>query len=176
VASEDKLDELIEDHLITMMKVDALKVDIRKLKDQYEKDRDAAAAAGATKEEKEAFKAKQQALADGLPGLTKGTLSAIEAFRQTPPDNIVGSAAIMDICAGLATTLGGLSTASCDQIVLPELGKLYRQSCLQRFPGLLLLFVHRVSDVVFNYFRVIRIKVLARNGELQMHVHLAFKV
>jgi hypothetical protein len=105
MAGDDKLDTLIEDHLATMMTVDSIKDDVKKLKDKYEYDRDNAK----SEAEKEAFKAKQQALADGLPGITKGTLSAIDAFGQDPPDNIAGCAAIMDICSSLATTLGGLS-------------------------------------------------------------------
>jgi hypothetical protein len=60
---------------------------------------------------KKAFERYQESLAKGLPGITKGTLDSIRAFERSPPDVVVGSAAVMDICASLASTLGGLSAA-----------------------------------------------------------------
>ena len=58
-----------------------------------------------------AFERYQEALAGALPGVAKGTLESISAFQKSPPDVIVGSAAVMDVCASLASTLGGLTAA-----------------------------------------------------------------
>ena len=49
------------------------------------------------------------ALAKGLPGITKGALSAASAFKKG--DYINGSAAIMDICAAVAPIIGSLAAA-----------------------------------------------------------------
>lgn len=108
---EDKLDDIIDEQILTLMKVDLVRGDIQKFKQEYQRDKAAAEAAGATQEVKDAFKARQMALAEGLPALTKGTLAAVDVFSRTPVDPIAGSAAIMDICSTLASTLGALSTA-----------------------------------------------------------------
>lgn len=62
-----------------------------------------------TKEERQRIEKNLENLAKALPGATKGTLSAITAFKNG--DAIGGSAAIMDICASLAPFLAGLSVA-----------------------------------------------------------------
>ena len=62
-----------------------------------------------TKAEREKLEKNLDSLAKALPGITKGTLSAINAFNAG--DNLSGSAAIMDICASLAPLLAGLSAA-----------------------------------------------------------------
>ena len=85
-----------------------IKEQIGRLQKEYEDARDEAKSG--TPEQKSAFALYQTALAGALPGITQGTLTAITAFRQQPPDAIAGSAAIMDICSNLASALGGLST------------------------------------------------------------------
>ncbi len=50
------------------------------------------------------------AVAKALPAVTKGTLAAVEAFRKG--DAISGSAALMDICAGVIPVLTSLFSAS----------------------------------------------------------------
>ncbi|HAP40058.1 MAG TPA: hypothetical protein DCQ94_09890 [Nitrospira sp.] len=62
-----------------------------------------------SKEDRQKIEKKLENLAKALPGVTKGTLSAITAFKNG--DAISGSAAIMDICASLAPLLAGLSAA-----------------------------------------------------------------
>ena len=62
-----------------------------------------------TKKEREKIEKNLENLAKALPNVTKGTLSAITAFKNG--DAISGSAAIMDICASLAPLLAGLSAA-----------------------------------------------------------------
>ena len=62
-----------------------------------------------TKAEREKIEKNLDSLAKALPGITKGTLSAVTAFKNG--DNLSGSAAIMDICASLAPLLAGLSAA-----------------------------------------------------------------
>lgn len=82
----------------------AKNLEIQFLKD-WKKSRDKETA----KEEREKIEKKLENLAKALPGVTKGTLSAITAFKSG--DAISGSAAIMDICASLAPFLAGLSAA-----------------------------------------------------------------
>ena len=48
-------------------------------------------------------------IAGGLPDITKGALTAANAFRRG--DSINGTAAIMDICAAVAPIIGSLFTA-----------------------------------------------------------------
>lgn len=48
----------------------------------------------------------KEAVAKAIPDITKGTLAAINAFREKPPDAIGGSAAILDILSGVSSALG----------------------------------------------------------------------
>jgi hypothetical protein len=107
-------DQIIENTLSTMLQrigdgnqeTRDVRQQVESLKTEYEKER--AEAKKDPKKEKD-FERYQNSLAGALPGITKGTLDAITAFQQTPPDIIVGSAAVVDICASLASALGGLS-------------------------------------------------------------------
>ena len=110
-------DKIIERYLNTLItgigdvgaETQQLKEEIGNLRREYEEGREAAKSG--TPEQKSAFALYQTALANGLPGITKGTLAAVTAFRQQPPDAIAGSAAVMDICSSLVSALSGLSTA-----------------------------------------------------------------
>src|SRR5262249_22740538 len=51
----------------------------------------------------------QKALADTLPGLTSGIINAAQKFKGGDPFG--GSAAIMDICATLASAIGSIAPA-----------------------------------------------------------------
>lgn len=48
----------------------------------------------------------KRAIAAALPNIAKGVLSAVTAFQQQPPDAIGGTAAIMDMLAGVSAALG----------------------------------------------------------------------
>jgi hypothetical protein len=76
------------------------------LKSEYKEFRDKK---DKTPKEQEAFSTFSEALADGLPGMTQGTLNAITAFREG--NALSGSAAIMDICSSFASSVGLLSEA-----------------------------------------------------------------
>ena len=52
----------------------------------------------------------QKGLASGLPGLTKGIINATQSFRGG--DAFSGSAAIMDICSTLASTIASIAPAA----------------------------------------------------------------
>lgn len=106
---QQQLNTLINGIGDTQVETHQIKEQIKNLRSEYEAAREEAK--NGTPEEKSAFALYQTALADGLPGMTKGTLAAITAFQQQPPDAISGSAAVMDICSSLASALGGLSTA-----------------------------------------------------------------
>lgn len=60
-----------------------------------------------TEVQKEKFKEVADAIANGLPGITKGALAAAQAFQNG--DNMSGAAAIMDICASVVPIFGSLA-------------------------------------------------------------------
>ena len=63
----------------------------------------------ATKKEKEEAKRIQDALAKGLPALATGLRDAIKGFQSGDP--FAGSAAVMEICAALSSTIGAMTVA-----------------------------------------------------------------
>lgn len=48
----------------------------------------------------------KRAIAAALPNIAKGAVAAAAAFKQKPPDNLGGSAAILDMLAGVSAALG----------------------------------------------------------------------
>jgi hypothetical protein len=108
--------QIIERYLETMLQqigdgnleTREVKEEIRSLRDEYVREREAAKKDPSKEKEFERY---QKTLAGALPGITKGTLDAVTAFQKSPPDIVVGSAAVVDICASLASALGGLSAA-----------------------------------------------------------------
>jgi len=106
-------DQIIEKYLNTMLdrigdgqkETREVKEQITALKTEYEKEREAAKNAPPDKKKK--FEGYQKSLAAALPGITKGTLAAVKAFQKSPPDIVVGSAAVVDICSSLASALAG---------------------------------------------------------------------
>ncbi|MBX9844314.1 MAG: hypothetical protein K2Z80_21150 [Xanthobacteraceae bacterium] len=94
-------DSIIEAQLLQLAKLDVISNDVNAFSTKY---RDVLASA----KEKEEWKSYSKAVADGLTGVTKGTISAVNAFKQTPIDPVAGSAAIMDICSGIASALSNI--------------------------------------------------------------------
>src|SRR5690348_8733255 len=71
--------------------VPGLKAEIENLRTQFKNSQDAT---------------QKRAIAAALPNISRGLLSAVTAFNQSPPDAIGGSAAIMDMLAGVSAALG----------------------------------------------------------------------
>lgn len=67
------------------------------------------ASATATKAEKEQAKRVMDSLAKGLPAIANGLRDAVKGFQSGDP--FAGSAAVMEICAALSSTIGALSVA-----------------------------------------------------------------
>ena len=63
-----------------------------------------------TQNDQETLARYQNALADSLPALAKGIINAAQAFKGGDP--FAGSAAIMDICATLASAIGAVAPAA----------------------------------------------------------------
>jgi len=103
------------DYLIGMMSAFKAQLPERKrayvdhLEYQLQQDLKLAEDKATAKEKRDYINKNVENLAKAIPGITKGTLSAISAFDDDDPMN--GTAAIMDICASLAPLLAGLSTA-----------------------------------------------------------------
>src|SRR5262252_6228302 len=97
-----QLNELVR--LNPKLKADADRVD-QKLTDLGV----SANAPGATKEEKDNYDRYLKSLAKGLPKLTKGVIDATRAFKSGDP--FAETAAVLDICSTLASTLGAMSSA-----------------------------------------------------------------
>jgi len=81
----------------------------KSLRTQFEKDVKKLADKETAQAERKKIEKNIENLAQALPELAKGTLSAITAFKSG--DAISGAAAIMDICASLTPLLAGLSAA-----------------------------------------------------------------
>src|SRR6266481_2861919 len=87
-----------------LFKRQAIKDSIGQLQATYNTERLAAEKEKPESQRRKDFERYQEQLAKGLPGITKGTLSAVTAFKTG--DTIAGSAAVMEICSTLASTLG----------------------------------------------------------------------
>ena len=81
-----------------------------KLKTDYQKAKATQASDKASEADKKLAKDVTDAINKNLPNFTKGALSAASAFKSGNP--ILGSAAIMDICASGAQMIGSLSSAA----------------------------------------------------------------
>jgi hypothetical protein len=83
---------------------------IRDISEQWNELERIAESQQSTKEEKEQAKRTMDALAKGLPALAAGVRDAVKGFQSG--DAFAGSAAVMDICATLASTIGAMAGAA----------------------------------------------------------------
>ena len=83
---------------------------LRDINAEWDKLEDKAKSDKATKQEQGDAKSQMEALAKGLPALATGIRDAVKGFQSG--DAFAGSAAVMDICASLASTIGAMAGAA----------------------------------------------------------------